>query len=169
MARGDLLLFWKHEHNLSDAIIVRTTQGPFVHVAIDTGDGLVEAQQDGIHYVASDQVNRSAPIYVASVTSTELDGIENGIEWVRKQVGLKYGWSDIVSSAMKGLGLPWYIGQVGHWDCSDLATRYLINANAAKPLGNLVNDPGIVNPNDIALAYGLIEKHGLLIGSQKRY
>ena len=152
MARGDLILF-KASGNWYQKWITFATHGPYVHVEIDTGDGMVGAHTKAIEFTANEQVKDTREHVILSVHSTEPDGIEKGIAWLTKQVGKKYGWVDIISNALKFMGFPVYIGEKDHWDCSDLATRYLIHADAASPLGDLANDPGLVSPNDLGRAF----------------
>lgn len=149
--RGDLILY-RSDGSLFDRTIVWATHGPFTHVEIDLGDGTsVGAQDNGIaihRYI----VGRGA--VEVSPKASKAD-IEAGLRWTLMQVGKKYGWADIFSNGLKILGIPFDISEPGTYDCSDLATRYLIAANAAAPLGALANNPGLVSPNDLARAFGV--------------
>jgi hypothetical protein len=156
--RGDLLLYTS-SGSLSDRIIAWATHGPFVHVEIDLEDGnAIGALSTGItiHPYLRGQGRVEVPI-----GATEKDR-EYGLLWALQQVNKQYGWVDIISNGLKILGIPFDIGETDHWDCSDFVTRYLLAARAAGPLGRLADNPGLVSPNDIARAFGVLkeERHG---------
>jgi uncharacterized protein YycO len=165
MARGDLVLFKTQYNplNISAMIITWGTKGPFVHVAIDTGDGVVGALSSGIVYTAQANVTakQGADGYIIPVVKQfghPLD-VEAGIEWVRAQVGKPYGWTDIISDGMKLLGLPWYIREDGHYDCSDLAARYLEKAGYILPQ-EMSDNTNQISPNDLARLFGVLDAKG---------
>jgi len=149
--RGDIWLY--KEKGFWPDMINRFTNGPYNHCAVDIGGGyIIGALNRGIVKVHdSPGVN----ITVVPIGGKNTDA---GIAWLEYKVQqhLPYGWNDILSSGLKFLGIPFYIGQVGRYDCSDLAARYLIIAGASQPLGLLADDPQMISPNDIARAYGVL-------------
>jgi hypothetical protein len=152
VARGDLILY-ESTGSWGDRLIALATHGRFTHVEIDLGDGTSVGAQDngiGIHpYIAG----RGS---VAFSPKASKEDREYGLKWALKQVGREYGWTDIVSNGLKLVGIPFDIGEKDHWDCSDFATRYLIEARAADPLGDQANESGLVSPNDLARAFGVV-------------
>lgn len=151
--RGDVVLF-KYTSGFYGWVIKQATGGPFVHVEIDLGDGrLMGAHSDGIVIYNGKPGTNTVSFHPPASN----EDIEYGLRWAELQAGKQYGWSDIVSNGFKILGIPFDLGQPGHWDCSDFVTRYLTVARASGPLGNKAEDPGLVSPNDLARAYGILK------------
>lgn len=148
--RGDVVLFKADPKDPTDRLISLTTKGPFVHVEIDLGNGeLIGAHFDGIDRYKGVPGSNTKSFHPPATP----EDIEYAIKWAEMQVGKKYGWTDILSNGFKLLGIPLELGEPGHWDCSDFASRYLVVARASGPLGRAAENPGLVSPNDIARAY----------------
>lgn len=153
--RGDLVLY-KSSGLWYERAITLATHGPFVHVAIVTGDQrVIAARARGIGYEelpAEDTQHVRLPI---GEKTTSLQ-INNALLWAMGQQGKAYGWSDIAYQGLKFLWphnpLRW--GWDGHYDCSDFATRYLLHAGVALPDEFL--DTYTVTPNDLARWGGLL-------------
>ena len=91
MARGDLILF-ESDGSLGDRMIVWATKGRFTHIEIDLGDGTtIGALSNGI--VIHPYPTGRGTVEVSPKASKE--NIEYGLKWALKQVGKKYGWTDI--------------------------------------------------------------------------
>lgn len=161
--RGDIVLCRATDYgrgNWYDRLIAWATHGPFVHVEVDIGDSrFIGAHLSGISEIGAG----TGPDYIYCSPQATDEDISAAIAWLRKQVGKRYGWLDIISAGLKFLGLPWFIGVPGHYDCSDLVTRYLLIARDKRIIPNLSDlsdEPHLVSPNDLARAYGLIDIHG---------
>lgn len=149
--RGDVVLF-KSSGSLSDRAIEIATKGPYVHVEVDLGGGkFIGAHVNGI-VIHDGTAGRNTTSFHPKALDSD---IEYGLKWAVMQAGKEYGWTDIISNGFKLVGLPFDIGEPGHWDCSDFVTRYLLVARAAGPLGSRADDPGLVSPNDLARAFGI--------------
>ncbi len=146
--RGDLLFY--QPHALIGHLIAKATNGPYCHVAIDQGDGTnLAADWSGIRIYTDPR----------TATATHLPtfaDIEAGFAWLNQQVGRKYGLLDVLDiGARLLLHSSFYVAQPGNYDCSDLATRYLIEAGLADWLGPLAQEPHLVSPNDLARRFHL--------------
>lgn len=157
--RGDIVLCKATDYGnggWSDKIIAWATKGPWVHVEIDLGNGTYV----GAHLNGISQVDASSYTATQSISPTATtEDIDSAISWVERQIGKQYGWIDILSAGLKFLNFPWFIGQPGHYDCSDFATRYLLIARDTKiipRLGELADEPHLVSPNDLARAGGVL-------------
>lgn len=144
--RGDLLFYTPRD--IVDRLICWGTHGPFAHVAIDLGDGtVIEATPRGIRRNPVSYTN-SVHYPVFPTTSPAL--IEKGIAWLNQQVGKAYGWTAIFDQVLRFFGdTQVYVYDRDDYDCSDLATRYLLLASP-KLVGRLSHNPSLVSPNDLA-------------------
>lgn len=137
--RGDLVFY--RPRTLLERLICWWTKGQFCHVAVDLGNGqVIAAEQIGIVY---------APLgTVAARCSPSPDAdIDAGLVWLHAQVGRKYGKLDIADAVLKGLGLSqFFLAERGHYDCSDLAVRYLQHCGEDNPS---FEEPHLVTPNDL--------------------
>lgn len=155
MQRGDLLLYTS-SGKWYERLIAYATHGPYVHVAIVVDNTkIVAARTQGIAFEVLPQDTSKLTVIPMSSRATEI-GINVGLSWACKQVGKAYGWSDIVYQVVKFLNPnnPFRFGEYNHWDCSDLATRYLLHAGVELPDDY---DPYTVTPNDLARWAGLLE------------
>lgn len=157
MNRGDLILYRSSGHWYERAITI-ATKGPFVHVAIAVSDAqVIAARTQGISY-------EPVPPIDALHTLVSLDGhvtpagISIGLAWAEQQAGKRYGWLDIAYQAVKFVWphQPFRFSEAGHMDCSEFATRYLLQAGLALPPA--FDDPATMTPNDIARWAGVLGK-----------
>jgi|SRR5581483_6848448 len=176
--RGDLILYTS-SGRWYERLITLATRGPFVHVALVVdAQTVIAARTQGISYEAmppEDDQHATVPIAACSlaisgtdqhgepVTETTrlsgratLAGIEQGMAWATAQQGRHYGWSDVIYQGIKFLWPrnPFQFGVEGHYDCSDFATRYLLQAGVVLPPA--FDDPYSICPNDLARWAGLI-------------
>lgn len=154
---GDLVLY-KSDGSIGDWFISNFTDGPFTHVEIDMGNNICIGEHGSGLWRGNCDWGRPhifvTPLHVVS---------QAGLQWVMTQYEQElangsahpYGWLDIASEALKIMGQRIILRQKGAWDCSDFATRYLIAAGAAAPLGKLATTPELVSPNDLARAFGV--------------
>lgn len=178
MMRGDLILY-RSSGRWYERLITLATRGPFVHVAIVVDSfTVIAARTQGIAYEKAppdDSMHVTVPITARPLTITGTDahgetvvntvpiaaratlaGIEQGLEWATQQVGRQYGWSDIVYQGIKFLwpSNPFRFSEAGHFDCSDYATRYLLQAGVVLPPE--FDDPYTITPNDIGRWAGVL-------------
>lgn len=149
MMRGDIILY-ESTGRWYERLITFATRGPWVHVGIVVdADIVIAARTNGIRYEpAPPDDNTHATIPIAPHTTPE--GIEQGLSWAIKQLGDEYSWLDIVYQAFKLLWphnpLRFYLA--GRMDCSEYATRYLLQAGVVLPPA--FDDPATITPNDLA-------------------
>jgi uncharacterized protein YycO len=150
--RGDIL-FVRGGPGLSDRLICWKTRGPFVHAAVDLGDGTV-IESHWRTGVRVNPVNYAGSIAYSLPTTTPK--IEAGIAWLHSHVGDPYGWSDILDNIIT-LFLPrsLIVSQQHGFDCSDLVARYIDVAGGLE-LGSLLDAPSLISPNDLARSAGLL-------------
>lgn len=147
--RGDLLFY--HDTDLVSRIIAWATHGPYSHCAVDLGDGTkIEALTRGVVRTPADV---PPPTAVCSIHSDHLDA---AVAWLQQQVGEQYGWEDIVNQVLKFFHIPLYLGERRHYDCSDLAARFVRIAGAFD-LGSFREDLHLITPNDLARCAGLLK------------
>ena len=157
IARGSIVLF-KSSGKWYEQAIAYATRGPFVHVEVAYVGGLtIGAHPHGI-------TTSPAPINTNTYTAIDItpyttqEKIEAALAWLEQQIGDEYGTMDIVYQAVKFLfpnnKLQW--GVEGHYDCSDLACRYLLLAGVSMPASYL--NCYSVTPNDLARWANLIPR-----------
>lgn len=157
MNRGDLILY-SSSGRWYERLITFATKGPWVHVAIAGSQyTVIAARAQGISYEAAPPIDGLHTVVSMSGRATSSE-IERGLDWAEQQVGKQYGWLDIVYQAIKFLWphQPFRFSEAGHYDCSDLAVRYMIQADVALPPA--FDDPATVTPNDIAAWAGVLGK-----------
>lgn len=150
---GDILFFTGNTE--FDKLIQWWTKSPLNHVAIDIGDGTkVEALSNGI---ARTPTNQSNPVliwrYDEHVKDQDSTDMGNAKKWLLAMVGKTYGWSDIVSAA-DVFARAIYAIRPGFYDCSALATEFLIQAGGVD-LGELALDPHLATPASLAKQLGV--------------
>jgi cell wall-associated NlpC family hydrolase len=147
VVRGDILLYPSQGH-WWEWFITTLTRGPYVHVSVDLGDGSnIAAHPSGVSRDWTGDDSWLTRVSVNTLT-TDAQAVERGIKFLEAQLGKPYSWLDIVSAGLHAVGIPLFIGAVGHFDCSALVAAYLdlITPTDFTP----VND--IISPNDIARA-----------------
>ena len=145
---GDILFYSGNSE--FDRLIQLWTRSPLNHCAIDMGDGFkIEAQPSGIE---RNPVNNAIPIKVWSYTENVKDrdpkDMQNAVGWVFSMIGRRYGWSDILTAVNELQGII-YTVRPGYYDCSALATQFLIIAGGVD-LGELETDPHLATPASLA-------------------
>lgn len=160
--RGDFVLYEAKPGSLADWLVAHFTNGPYVHVEIDMGNGLFVGEHGNGITIHKMDAGRGAR-FVTPV-STEPGGIDAGMQWVQMVIqesekspkSHRYGWLDIVVDVAKIMGAKITFQKSGAWDCSHFVALYLQVAYAAGPLGDMIADPASISPNDLARAYGVL-------------
>ena len=73
-----------------------------------------------------------------------------GLTWLKQQLGNPYGAEDIVNQVLRLAGFTFYFGEPKRYDCSDLASLFLIHSNAGWLLGSDEENPHLITPNGLA-------------------
>lgn len=152
---GDLLFFRSHGGLFDDAITLATGK-PYTHVEIQVSDTeSIGALTEGVvrHAIpaGADVAHVAAQIAPARLAE--------GLAWLARQVGHRYGWADITDDAeqlVAGKNAPVVI-KPGEMCCSDLATRYLLHCGYEGLPDALFDQPELVSPHTLASALGLIK------------
>jgi len=161
--RGDFVLYQAKKGNLADWLVSRFTNGQFVHVEIDLGDGTFVGEH-GTGILVHPADNSVKADFVTPVSKDGQAGIEAGMRWVEGVIeeerknpqAHEYGWLDITADVFKVFGQKVILRKKGEWDCSHFVAMYLHIANADGPLGHLMASPETISPNDLARAYGVL-------------
>lgn len=164
---GDLIFCRALKGDWIGGLVARLTHGPYCHVRVVTASGpggvrVIEALPIGIVrtplYLLPDPAD-VAPTGAHMATI----GLAAGQRWLALQVGRGYGFADILDDIWQAI-LPRWLGSrtpflvAPHtFDCSDLATRFLLHAGYYALPDAMVDDPTRVSPNDLARALGLIK------------
>lgn len=159
MNRGDLILY-RSSGRWYERLITIATHGPYVHVAIVVDQSRVlAARARGIGYEDAPPLDTLHTVVSMAGRATDV-GINVGLSWAMRQAGEKYGWLDIVYQAVKFLcpGNPFRLSEASHYDCSEFAVRYMLQADVALPPA--FDDPATVTPNDIARWAGVLDERG---------
>lgn len=147
----------------SARLIERATNGPYSHVQVAiSAFEVVEALPEGI--TRSFVHLPPDPADVAAVGGhLQVDRRAHALAWLIQQVGRSYGWADIAADALQAL-LPPALGSrtpfliaPSSFDCSDLATRFLLLAGHKWLPDELVMDSSRVSPNSLARALGVLK------------
>ena len=150
--RGDLL-FWTSDGSPVSRLISVVTRGPFVHVSVDMGDGT------DISAHAEDGVKERVVVGYQGLThwspQVSEEAIDRGIDFLKGEIGDKYGFCNILNAGLAALHLPYRVTRLDRYDCSSLVTRYLteIGVDLKDELGE---EPDSVSPNDLARSLGVI-------------
>lgn len=137
-----------------DKLIQFWTHSQLNHVAIDLGDGTkVEALSAGIARTPYGAAPAALWNYSQHVKDTDPNDMNTAKIWLLGMVGKKYGWSDIASAADM-FAKAIYMVRPGFYDCSALATEFLIQAGGVN-LGALAFDPHLATPASLAKQLGV--------------
>lgn len=154
---GDLAFFRGDPHKRIDALIMRRTQSPWVHVGVVIGYGLMlSARSDGV---------RIEPLpdgATVAATGAQLAACDDALTWLLCRAGDAYGFGDIVNQAVTWLNaqmpswLSWLelptLSFARHLDCSHLALDFLrIGGYPFSPAAHIaVLQPENVTPGALA-------------------
>lgn len=148
--RGDILLY-RSTGSLFDRLICWRTQGPFVHVGVDIGDGtMIDSRfREGVSRHSAQYGNA---LHIPLATYTTPDRIEAGIEWLYSKIGDGYSVADIFDFFPGVRALRIRVGEAHAFCCSHLVAQYLDVAGGIS-LAKLDDDLNTISPNDIYRAW----------------
>ena len=142
---GDTLFYKSGNGSLEDTIISDWTNSPYVHVAIAVSAvDMIEALSGGVRQAAL-----RSPHALWSYQGNVRDGnLQRGIDWLLSQVGCPYGFLDVLDAVVEKVESS--VSLVGeHYDCSALATEFLIQCGNVPQLLNVTN-PHAITPAHLA-------------------
>jgi hypothetical protein len=97
--RGDILLYFT-DGSLPARLISYFTHGPYVHVAVDMGDGSQIASETW--GVVREPISQVKTLYIpVPVQAESPETLADALDFVQGEVGNRYGWIDIVNQALK--------------------------------------------------------------------
>jgi hypothetical protein len=162
---GDLIFFSCHGpllRQLPEHLVCWATHGPYPHV------GIVRSPTESIEALAyAGVVRHPLPSGYAAVayTSQRLSekGLGIGLAWLDRKVAARSPYSplDLVMDGVRAFlprawsGTPFLVAP-GRFDCSELATRFLLIAGFDGLPDALLEEPSLASPNDLARALGLL-------------
>lgn len=142
---GDILFYGQGNGDVADKLIRDWTNSPLVHVAIALSD--VEKVEALAHGVVR------TPIMEEDVAAhwqfqTQGGSLANGLHWLTAQIGRMYGWGDILDALLWKFEHNVAI-DTQHFDCSSLATEFLLKCGGVPGLEG-VTDPHVITPARLA-------------------
>lgn len=149
---GDILFYASIPDNIAvdKAISMWEGNSPIVHVAIAVSAVLkVEALGHGV--VKTPIVQRNIYkdwLYHKNASPLVPETLSNALLWLDSQVGQMYGAGDIVNAILDKFEHSLSIDLGDHYDCSGLATEFLIIAGGIKKLAGV--NPHKVTPAQLA-------------------
>jgi hypothetical protein len=153
---GDILFYAKQQGDLADTVISAWTGG-YVHVAIAIS--AVQKVEALAPVVAITSINTRAIAASWSYTSHAeplvAENLHNALVWLIGQKGNLYGWGDIADAFIDKFEHGLVTLNIGdHFDCSALATEFLIKAGGVRALQN-ITDPHGITPAKLAQLLGV--------------
>ena len=124
---GDLAFFRGNPHTSVDALIMRRTHSPWVHVGVVIEHGLMlSARSDGV------RIESLPGGATMAATGAQLPACDDALSWLLQQAGNAYGFGDILNQCVTWLNAhtpPWLelptLSFARHKDCSHLALDFL--------------------------------------------
>ena len=124
---GNLAFFRGDPHNRIDALIMRRTSSPWVHVGVVIEHGLMlSARSDGVRIEPLPGGVTIAP------TGAQLPACDDALRWLLQRAGDAYGFGDIFNQCVTWLNAhtpSWLelptLSFARHLDCSHLALDFL--------------------------------------------
>jgi hypothetical protein len=146
---GDILLYYGL--SLSDYLIQSATHGPYSHVAIAISDtDCIEAISHGVCLNSIRQPNKIIRIG----NMLEPSRRDYAVQWLMRQVEKECSYVAIVADFIKAVlpkqlsGTPFLVAP-SHFDCSQLATQFLIVAGYMPLPDEWYSETSRLSPNDI--------------------
>jgi uncharacterized protein YycO len=144
---GNILFYTSH--SWADKLIQKFTNSEYTHVAIALdGEQCIAATTAG---VLVQPINSPADVwsYRAHAIDNTDAHLQRGMRWLRGQLGTKYSWKDIISQVTSKLFGGAYVYSHREFDCSELATRFLINAGDFELPDDIGEYPNEVTPGSL--------------------
>jgi len=156
-AAGDLL-FYLSQGDMLGWLIATWTRSPFIHVAICLDETYkVEAVQSGVQkaLIRGNDYNTLGSHWQLQANSKDHDPIDlsEALSWLQGMVGQSYGIQDFLTNA-NPFEKFFYVVSPLHYDCSALATQFLVKAGGVNLCGYDL-DPHTVTPADLATCLGV--------------
>lgn len=148
ISAGDILFYKAGNGNWQDEAIRLWTASPFVHVAIAVSPvQKIEALANGVLRTPL------APSRVTAMWKFHGDHLSDGLAWLTGEVGQSYGYADILDAILARFEQSVSIVS-DHFDCSALATEFLLKCGGVEALRNITN-PHTVTPAGLAQLLGV--------------
>lgn len=148
---GDILFFTSLKGSVIDSLIKYWTASAFVHCAIAVSPTrMVESLGTGVQAspIASRTVAASWT-YAKHAAPLDPKDLHDAYLWLMNQVGQTYGWGDIINAALEKFENNVTLDANNRFDCSGLATQFLLKAGGVGALMN-VTDAHQVTPASLA-------------------
>lgn len=162
MADGDLAFFRPARDDAEGRLVADLTRGPYCHVGVRVGSETLSAQTSGV----VEQRLGGADLLVA--TGVKCLHLADALTWLMAQVGKPYSYAAVVQQAIETAWDVFHptlsfgpitvqvpvpplaqMFQSHAFDCSSLATRFLIRGGYPLP-AYVVENPDILTPNALA-------------------
>ena len=155
---GDVLFFTSGSGNqISDTLIQDVTGSNIVHCAIAISALIkVESVFHGVVKTPIDYRNVAYSYYLhEKARPLVTENISKALLWLDSQVGQVYGWGDVMNALLTKFETGVTIGIGEHFDCSGLASEFLIMAGGT-PASELTNAHN-VTPVQLARILGVVK------------
>lgn len=155
-APGDILFYTAQPGNIEDAVIAQWTASRFIHVAIAISpEQKIEALNSGIVLSPiNGRLIAASWSYMQHAKPFIEENLLHALEWLHSCVGQAYGLGDILDAFLMKFENALTLDINNHFDCSGLATEFLIKAGGVGALEN-VTDAHQVTPAGLATLLGV--------------
>lgn len=151
---GDIL-FYNSRGTVYDVAITTVTHSKYVHVAIAISAAQkIESLSGGVMLTPIN--NETAArywSYTEHVPDYDKTQFASALNWLQSMRGTLYGWDDAATAMIEALGFNLAVSN-NHFDCSALATEFLMKCGGVTGLQNVTN-PHIVTPALLANYLGV--------------
>ena len=140
---GDILFYAEVPTDIIDVAIADWTASKLVHTAIAiSGVQKVEALMNGVMLttIVEDQ------IAVAWVNPHPGIYIVQALSWLHGMIGQPYGYGDVIEAVLYRMQHNMVINVGDHFDCSALATEFLLKEGGVTQLAQITN-PHEITPS----------------------
>lgn len=145
---GDIL-FYKSRGSITDRIIAWFTGSRYVHVGIALDNrNQIEARSNGVirSIIAKDRVGA---IWKMPDPPLDAEQLTRALVWLQMNVGKQYSYVAILDSVIEKIYHSAYVVQLNHYDCSGLASDFLMRAGYEDKLATILKNTG---PDEITPA-----------------
>lgn len=146
---GDILFYGQGNGVIADKLISVWTGSPLVHCAVAiSGAQKIESLLHGVVLTPVDE--RAVAAHWSYVGG---DDLQAGLVWLHSQLGQIYGWGDILDAVLWKFEHAIAVDDT-HFDCSALATEFLLKCGGLKQLAAITN-PHVITPAALAQLLGV--------------
>ena len=155
-APGDILFYTAQPGNVEDVVIAQWTASRFIHVAIAISpEQKIEALNSGVVLSPiNDRLVAASWSYQQHATPLVEESLLHALEWLHSEVGQAYGVGDILDAFLLKFENALTFDVENHFDCSGLATEFLIKAGGVGALES-VTDAHQITPAHLATLLGV--------------